>query len=124
MKIWIIISIYLVGFLVINCSNQSQKILGKWENKESRTTFEFKSDGKYSYAGSGDIRMLYGPYQIENNHLQLTALLPDKTTFSDKTVGTFEFKVESDVLILKPLGTNLVTSTTNFSSMEFRRIPQ
>ncbi len=122
MKLCVCVIVFLSCLISIGCSGQNQQILGKWGNKELQETYEFRSDGKYEYSGSGNVQRLLGPYQIEKNFIHLTARMPSSGgQWKDETT-TYEFAVEGDVLTLtKPQRSGVTYSQP---SVQYSRVAQ
>lgn len=81
-------------------SSQSDLIAGKWRSADGKTTYEFRSDGKYEYHGPPPLAGALGPYRIDGNNLSLTVKMPtDGGQWQDETT-VYEFKVTGDVLNL------------------------
>ena len=91
-----------IAFLTLcACAGPAQQIIGKWESEDKRTTYEFRSDGKYDFKAPGPgLVGSFGPYRVEKNRLILTLKLPSSGGQWSDEVSTHEFRVEGDLLTL------------------------
>ena len=88
------------SLMLIMCANQGKRIIGKWENKESLATYEFRSDGKYRFTGTGHVIGLFGPYKVQKKQLYMTAKMPNDYGQWENRTTVYDFSVEGDTLIL------------------------
>jgi len=91
----------IVCLALSGCSGQSELLLGKWENSDSKTTYEFRPDGMYEFRGPGPgVVESFGPYRVAENRLILTIRMPSIGGEWQDETDVYEFHVERDVLTL------------------------